>query len=83
MEQSQLVDPAVFRHQHELRPSFLSLAATAGGEKERSDEDEALDTPALIEGARIDLLIQPLDEEDREPPPSGVENHRRSRAPDP
>jgi hypothetical protein len=64
MKQPQLVDPVVYQHQHRLHRSFFSLAGTADGEKERSDGDEALDTHALIEGAYIDLLIQPLYEDD-------------------
>jgi hypothetical protein len=38
---------------------LLLLVAMAGQDKERSDGDDALETSTLIEGARIDLVLQP------------------------
>jgi hypothetical protein len=40
-------------------PFLLSLATTAGQEKERSDGDDTLEMPTLIEGARNGLLLPP------------------------
>ena len=61
----------------------MPLPATTGREKEGSDGAEQLDTPALTVGARLDLLLQPLDGEDKEPPLDSVRNHRRISAPIP